>query len=281
MKKLLLSLMAAGFAASAFAQGNGCFQQGGILLYGVGSYTNMHGSDTRSFATANSQTIDRPRAINWEVSPGLGYNVTNNLTVGIDFNYTGSKTTYDRKSISYNAAGAYGIDQVKTFDYGIGPFVRYSMPIGEHFFWYGQFAAHYLRGRETPRYTNAAGTNSFTKDDNYKGVDASYMPAIGVMICRNVGLTFGIGGISYEYRKYDINSDPAVFMTAGSTRTAKTNDFNVTFGRQFNIGVQRTFGCGHRMHHSEEMDETRHVDTSDDSDDDNGGRKRHRKNDDE
>jgi hypothetical protein len=156
------------------------------------------------------------------------------------------------------------------------------MPIGEHFFWYGQFEAHYLRGRETPRFTNAAGTNSFTKDYNYKGVDASYMPAVGIIICRNVGLTFGIGGISYEYRKYDINSDASVITTAGTTRTAKTNDFNVTFGRQFNVGIQRTFGCGgRRMHHSEEMDETRHVDTSDDADDDNGGRKRHRKNDDE
>jgi hypothetical protein len=277
MKKLILSMMAAGIAVTSFAQGNGCYQQGNILLYGVGTYSNSHGSDTRSFANANSTTTDRPRMLNWEISPGVGYNVTENLAVGVDFRYMGSKTTYDRKAISYSNAG-YGVDQVKTFDYAIGPFVRYTMPIGEHFFWYGQFAAHYLRGRETPRFTNLAGNNSFTRDDNYKGVDASYMPAVGVMVCRSVSLTFGVGGISYQYQKWDYNSD--ITASAGSEHTAKVNNFDVTFGRQVNIGVQKYFGCHKRMHHAEEMDETRHMDTNDDSDD-NNGHKRHRKNDDE
>jgi hypothetical protein len=280
MKKLLLSLMAAGFAATSFAQMGNC--AGGILLYGVGSYRNAHGSDTRSFSNANGTTIDRPRQLNWEVSPGLGFNITDNLSIGVDFNYTGSKTTMDRKDIGFPFNG-YAVDQVKTFDYAVGPFVRYTMPIGEHFFWYGQLEAHYLRGRSTPRYTNLLGTNSFSRDDNYKGVDVSYMPAVGVVVCKNVALTFGIGGISYDYRKYEFNSD--IYATAGSEHTAKTNNFDVSFGRQFNIGVQKTFGCHKMRHHAEPMDDTRHMDTSDDSseDDDSSSRKRrrNRKNDDE
>ncbi len=283
MKKLILTLLAGGLAAgSAFAHGgNDCFNAGNILLYGVGSYTNSHGSDNTSFASASGTTIDRPRMLNWTVSPGIGFNVADNLTIGVDFNYNGSKTTYDRKDVSFGSNG-YGTDMTRTFNYGVGPFVRYSMPIGEHFFWYGQLEAHYLRGRFTTRSTNATGSNSFVKDDNYKGVDAMYTPAVGVMVCKSVALTFGIGGIGYEYRKYDFSTQG---QPAGFEHTAKTNDFNVSFGQQVNIGVQKYFGCGHKMHgHHEPMDDTHSMDAPEgDSKEDNGdgGRRRKRKNDDE
>lgn len=284
MKKLLLSLMAAGFAATSFAQHgmDKCFQQGGVLLYGIGSFSNTHGSRTSSFSNANATTIDQPRMLNWEVSPGLGFNIADNLTIGVDFNYTGSKTNYDRKGIVF-AGNGYGTDQTKSFAYAVGPFVRYSMPIGEHFFWYGQLEAHYLRNRFTTRSTNLSGSNSFVKDDNGKGVDASYMPAVGVKVCKDMAITFGIGGISYEYMKYDFSTQG---LPAGSELTGKTNEFNVSFGHQINIGVQKYFNCGggRRMHGSEPMDETRHIDTSDDSDDSSDTskkRRRNRKNDDE
>lgn len=199
--------MAAGIAVTSFAQGNGgqCFQAGNVLLYGVGSFSNSHGSNTSSFSNANATTINQPRMLNWEVSPGLGFNVTDNLTIGVDFNYTGAKTDYDRKDISFNGNG-YGTDETKRFAYAVGPFVRYSCPIGEHFFWYGQLEAHYMRNRMTTRSTNLTGSNSFVKDDNGKGVDASYMPAIGINVCKSVALTFGIGGLSYDYMKYDYST---------------------------------------------------------------------------
>jgi hypothetical protein len=260
MKKLVLSLMAAGIAASSFAQGN-C--AGGILLYGVGSYSNMHGSDTRSFSNANAVSVDRPRQLNWEISPGIGYNVTSFLTVGVDFSYTGSKTTYDRLAAPANFAGVE--DQVKTFDYAIGPFVRFTQPFGKRFFGFGQFEAHYLRGQMSTR-TVTPTNNSFTRDDKYKGVDVSYMPAVGVYVMHNMALTFGIGGISYAYQKYDYSTQ--LSGTPGSEHTAKVNNFDVTFGRQFNVGIQTTLGCRKMRgrHHAEPMDETRHMDTSDDSD---------------
>ncbi len=277
MKKLILTLVAGSLAAGSFAHdgGNSCFKMGSILLYGVGSYSNTHGSDESSFASASSTTVDRPRMLNWQVSPGLGFNVADNLTVGVDFRYMGSKTTYDRKAAPTNVAGVE--DQVKTYDYGIGPFVRYSWPIGEHFFAYGQFAAHYLRGQVSTRTVTT--TNNFTRDDRYKGLDASFVPAVGVMICHSMGITFGIGGISYDYRKYDFSNQ---FTGAGTSRSAKTNTFDVTFGSQFNIGVQKYFGCGHKMRgHHEPMDETREMDTKDDSNEDSGDKKRRRKHDDE
>ncbi len=282
MKKLALSLVAASLAATSFAydgHGHPAFQMGNILLYGVGSYSNSHGTTSSKYATANTSTTDQPRILNWEVSPGVGFNITDNLTLGIDFNYTGSKTTYDRKALSFSP---YAEDQVKTFDYGVGPFVRYTQPLGEHFFVYGQAQAHYLRGRVTTRTVTAqVGGNSFVRDDNYKGVDASFMPALGVMVTRSLGLSFGFGGVGYAYTKYDYSTQG---LPAGSESTAKNNDFFVTFGNQFNVGVQKYFGCGmmHRHHHGEEsMDDTRHMDTNDDTMDNDSDKKKKKRNDDE
>lgn len=263
MKKLILSLIAASFVAPSFAQGN-C--AGGFLLYGVGSYSSMRGSDTRSFSNANSVTTDRPRQQNWEISPGLGFNINEYLTVGVDFNYTGSKTTYDRNAAPTNFAGVE--DLVKTYDYAIGPFVRFTQPFGKRFFGFGQLEAHYLHGQVSTRTVTPINT-SFTRDDKYKGVDVSYMPGVGVYVTHSVALTFGIGGISYAYQKYDYSTQLSV---PGSEHTAKVSDFNVTFGRQFNIGVQKTLGCRKmRRHHAEPMDETRHMDTHDDSNNSNSG----------
>ncbi|MBS1630505.1 MAG: outer membrane beta-barrel protein [Bacteroidetes bacterium] len=256
MKKLILSLMAAALAVPSFAQGH-C--AGGILAYGVGSYSFKKGSDTYSFSNANSTTVDRPHTQNWEVSPGIGFNISDYLTVGIDFNYTGSKTTYDLRNAPMNSAGYE--DQVKTFDYAIGPFVRFTQPFGKRFFGFGQLEAHYLHGQQSTRTVQT--NNSFTRDDKYKGVDVSYMPGVGVYVAHNMALTFGIGGISYNYQKYDYSTQ--LLATPGSEHTGKASSFDVTFGRQFNIGIQKTFGCHKKRAHAEPMDETRHMDTNDDN----------------
>lgn len=283
MKKLILSLMAAGFAATSYAQVN-C--PGGLLLYGVGSYSNSHGSSTSKFSNANANTINDPRSLMWEVSPGLGFNITNNLTIGIDFNYTGSKTTWDRKDPSIYGnnpivPATYGEDQVKTYDWALGPFVRYTKSISPMFFAYGQFEAHYLSGRRTTRtVTQMVGGNSFTRDDNYKGVDVSFMPAVGINVSPSVALTFGVGGVGYEYTKWDFSTQG---YPAGTELTGKNNNFEVSFGRQFNVGIQKSFGCVRPRHHREPMDDTRAIDTSDDesTDSDSRSKRRRRSNDDE
>jgi len=293
MKKLVLSLVAASLAATSFAQGHNNAPMGGLLLYGIGSFSNTHGTYSTKYGIGNTKSTDQPRMLNWEVSPGLGFNVMDNLTIGVDFNYTGSKTTYDRSGLNY--LGNIPVDQTKSFDYAVGPFVRWTCPIGEHFFMYDQLEAHYLRGRYTNRYVTAqVGGNSFVADDSYKGVDVSLTPAIGIMVTHSLGLSFGIGGISYAYTKWDysptneaLSHSPQQAPLAGSSFSSKNNDLNITFGNQFNIGIQKYIGCG-RTHHKtgEMMDDTRHMDTSDDANDndaDNGGhkKKKNRRNDDE
>jgi hypothetical protein len=118
------------------------------------------------------------------------------------------------------------------------------------------------------------GGTSFTRDDRYKGFDVTYMPAVGINVCKSVALTFGIGGIAYEYTKVDYSTQG---YPAGTELSEKNSNFDITLGRQFNFGVQKTFGCGgSKRRHVDPMDETRHIDTSDDEENTNTRRRSRR-----
>jgi hypothetical protein len=123
------------------------------------------------------------------------------------------------------------------------------------------------------------GGNSFSRDDKYKGFDVSYMPAVGIMVCKDMALSFGIGGVAYEWTKSDYSTQG---YPAGTEMSAKNSDFEITLGRQFNVGIQKCFG-GHRKvrRAADPMDETRHIDTTDDTEETDGNRRRRTRRDDE
>ncbi len=274
MKKLLLSLVAAGLAVTSFARGNG-MDQGNILLYGSAMYSSQHGSTTNKFGSANSNTSDNDRFRMWGINAGVGYNLTNRLALGVDGFWGGTRNTVDRKNLGFFPND----DRRKTYDYGVGPFVRYTQPLNQTFFAFGQATAHYLKGRETYRTVTAlTGGNVYERDNNYKGFDVSFVPSIGANLTKTWGLTFSIGGIGYQYTTYDYSTQG---LPAGSNRESKDNQFNFSFGQQVNIGVQKYIGCG-RRHRSnvQPMDDTRRMDVSDDASEDNS-RRRNRRNDDE
>lgn len=282
MKKLILSIMAAGCALSTFAHGGG-MEAGDLLLYGVGSFTNTHGSSTEKYGIANKNTYDNPRMLTWRVTPGIGFNVTSFLAVGVEGGYAGSKTNYDKKTLSFTPGIATN-DQVKTFDWGVGIFARTTMPLGRYFFAFGQIGAGYIAGREMFRYATAqTGGTSFVADNNYRGLQAYYMPGVGARLTPALGLTFSLGGVGYEYRKWDLspnNVGAPGSAIPGSSFERKENYFNVTVGQQFNLGIQKYIGCGHgHKKHMDPMDDTRSMDSNEDADDNNS--RRRRKNDDE
>jgi hypothetical protein len=284
MKKLILSILAAGCALSSFAHGGG-MKAGDLLLYGVGSYSNNHGSSSEKFGIANTNTFDNPRQLNWRVSPGIGFNVTDFLTIGVEGGYSGSKYNVDRKTIAFTP-GIASNDQIKTYDWGVGIFGRTTLPLSRYFFAFGQIGAGYITGRETYRYvTTQTGGVTFVGDNNYNGLQAYYLPGIGAMLTPSLGLTFSLGGVGYEYRKYDISPNNVGLpgsSTPGSNFERKDNNFVVSIGQQFNLGIQKYIGCGHghRRRNVEPMDDTRQMDTSDDTENNSNNRRR-RSNDDE
>jgi hypothetical protein len=251
------------------------YEPGSILLYGVGTYISQGGTTTEKFGTGNANTTDNDKFQTWRIAPGVGYNITDNIAIGLDGFYGNTKTTIDRQ----NMTSFPGTDQYKTFNWGVGPFARYTCPLSQHFFAYGQGGAHYLNGRRTTRTVTAqSGGTSYVKDDNYKGFDISFVPAVGAMLTKTLGLTFSVGGVSYQYQKWDYSTQG---RAPGSNKESKENNFNISFGREVSFGIQKYFGCSkmHRGHHAEPMDDTRHMDTSDDEE---GNSKRHKhKHDDE
>ncbi len=272
MKKLILSLAVASCATGAFAQTDLTHS---VLLYGSGGFASTHGSD-RTQTSGISSSTDRPRTRDYIIAPGLGFSLNNHLTIGVNGSYVGSKVDYDKKG---QAAGF--VYETKNREFGVGPFVRYTQMMGEHFFVFGQLNVNYLNGKATNYNYQISGPNS-SFEDTYDGVNASYFPAVGVMFAKSCALSFSIGGIGYEYRKYDYDNKGAI----GVENTSKQSEFAVTIGQQFNLGVQKYFGCGRgkgkMKGHHEMMDDTRMMDTKDDSDEsDMPKRKKMRKNDDE
>lgn len=273
MKKTILSFFAMAMAATTFAHGGGSCctpgncSSGSILLFGEGSYSNWSSNNTSKFGTANPYTVDNPHVQTWNVSPSIGVNVNQFLTLGVDFDYNGAKTDYDRKTLNFGG-GNRPFDRISSYDLGVGPFARITHSLGNRFFGFGQLTAHYIKGRESFRtVTMPVGGNTFTNDNNYKGFNASFVPAIGVMVTNTIGLTFSVGGVSYEYRKNDYSPYLNGTTAPGSNFEGKSKNFNVDFGKQVNFGIQKTFGCGHKTRgHREPMDEMRRMDTSDDSD---------------
>lgn len=271
MKKLILSLAVAACATGASAQTN---LAGSVLLYGTGGYASTHGSDENSFSGIGTKT-DAPRTRNYIVAPGIGFNINNHLTVGVNFSYVGAKTDFDKSTLT--TGDTY---ETKTREFGVGPFVRYTQMLGEHFFVFGQLNVNYLNGKATNYAYQISGPNSST-EDTWNGVSANYFPAVGVMFAKSCALSFSIGGIGYEYRKYDYDNGGVV----GLERTAKRSSFDVSIGQQFNLGIQKYFGCGRGHHkmkgHHEMMDDTRMMDTKDDEDESDMPKRKTRKNDDE
>jgi opacity protein-like surface antigen len=264
MKKLILSLMAAGVAVTSFAQGGAAIHPGDVIVYGNLGILTTGGTTTTKFGSANSNTTDNDKRVLWHINPGVGYNLTDHITVGLDGYYSNDKKTIDRENLNFSTGPQ--VDQYKRWDYGIGAFGRYTQGLNKHFFVYGQLTSHYLDGRVSRRTVTAAtGGDSYTADDNYKGFDVDFYPAIGVNITRNWVMTLAFGGVNYNYTHWDKSTQGE---PAGSNRESNNSNFNLTFGQGFSFGITRVFACHHRHGgHAEPMDDTRHIDTSDDESD--------------
>lgn len=239
MKKFLLAILAVGTVATAQAQ-----KPGSILIYGNAGFTTYKNTDDDGLPGSND-VISKDNM--WNFSPGVGYQLNRNWTVGLNFNISGT-----RESIDY---GAYTTEN-KMRELGVGPFVRMTMPIGRIFFLYNQLNVSYLSGKST---MDDGAPVTPDVEETYKGFGAVWFPAVGVNFTKCLALNFSFGGLGYAQRNWDMTGPQEV----------KESVFGVTFGRQFNLGISANLG-GRRMksHGMEPGMDRRHMDTSDDSEED-------------
>jgi hypothetical protein len=241
MKKLLLAFLAAGTMAAAHAQ------EGSILLYGnAGILSN---SNQESYP-AGYPAPPKTNNFNWNVTPGIGYQLDKNWTVGLNLSY-GQVTT---KSDST------GNNRLSQNSYSVGVFGRYAHMFGDSkiFCWYGQlnvgYAGEYYTEGSLPTFGKAGGIN------------VNLFPAVGANIGHQWALNFSVGGIGYQT------------LSGSGTNNATSSTFSFTLGQQANIGLSKNFG-GHAHGHHHMGDDMRESNMNDDNDDNSGdtGKKHHHK----
>jgi len=190
------------------------------------------------YSSEKNAADDKTRTFN--VNPGVGYQFDNHWTLGV----TGSFATSRSKAASSSEWGY-------TNTYGAGAFLRYTMPVGRIFAFYSQLEAGYIG--QTWGTTNTNGSTSAN------GFGASLTPAVAILISDGFALNFGYGGISYTTMK-----------TSGVS--GSNNNFDITFGNQFNIGISKNIFCnkGRHKHHGVKMNHgSSGVDKDEMKDDDN------------
>jgi hypothetical protein len=229
MKKLFLILLSVSSVVCAHAQSKS------ILVYGNFSVA----TDKQDYTGYSVQTSQ------WLINPGVGYQLNNMWTVGVQGSYGQSMMPY-----------ATNIDQTATnTDWTAGIFVRYTKQLGGIFSLYGQLDLSNAQGSYE---ISENGTNTSLIKASYVGFVGNLYPAISINIHKNFALNFNVGGISYS--SFSWTNHPSTLTTE--------NKLNIDFGHSLTIGISKNFACGKKMHgHHEPGEETRRMNTSDDDDD--------------
>ena len=206
MKKIFIILA---LAMVSFANA----QKGTILLAGS---VGVDGTKNTVGTTENKTTT-------FNFSPKVGYQFTDNWTLGIEASIEGSKG----ETSTVNGGGILVTSTTKNTGMKVGPFVRYTKPLSEMFSAYVDMGIGFNSGKTTVESpVPPFGTVTTTQKGN--GVYVGVTPAIFINVKKNFGLNFSIGGLGYETFNLSNNQ-------------GDNNRFYVNFGQTVNIGISKNF----------------------------------------
>jgi hypothetical protein len=265
MKKVLFAMMLAAGGTVAFAQqppipemqpGMSDFKN--WLVYGDFGY-NASNNDN----TANATQL---KSNNWSVNPGLGYRVNEHLVVGIQggMNASHTKVTF---------TGIAGYDENRTDNWTLGVFVRHNCcDMGKTFYCFSQLNVSYLGMDAYPNENFPFSSYNVTTQDqivNGYGVQATFVPSLGVRLPHAYSLQLNLGGIGYSYLTQDHGNGTA-------------SNFSVTFAQQIHIGIAKEFNFRRSLEARafREPDVELHsriIENMSGDDEDGGGRRESRK----
>ncbi len=195
MKKTILFILALIFCTQSFAQ-----SQAQILIYG-----NLNGSFEKTEWGQKNYWLN--------INPGAGYHISDRIAVGIQGKY-GTNGSQDTGIIVLKSSQS---------NWSVGPFVRYTRPLGEVFFIFGQLDLGYgMQGM---------GKVNGVKIPNMETMElsANFYPSVGLNIHEGLALNFAFGGLNYKYRKTES-------VPSGSHQA------NLNFGSAIQIGFSMFFG---------------------------------------
>lgn len=210
----------------AFAQ----LSQGNLLVTGAFSI-----SSNTSEVTNNSRVSDGPTTTDFAFVPNVSYFLTNNFSLGLEIGFNRNSTTSDFTTDNGNTSVTVE-NVVSTFAFG--PFVRYYVPLGNNFYFYGQGGIQVYGGTEDETETAVTqnGNTTITVINNtttdLSGFSTGLKPGITYFLNNRFALDASFGLLQ--------------FATNGEKRTnyeRRSNqvDFNIipnslTFGLSYRFG---------------------------------------------
>lgn len=255
MKKLILALLAVTSLGVAQAQKHS------TLVYGVlGLNTNKtdagSGNESKSF--------------NWMVNPGVGYQFTDYITVGVQ---GGIWSNFNQNRTANAAQTQWTRFATEKREWQAGAFFRHEYRISKVFTVFTQLDLSYVSGQDITE--DETRTVDFANDrivetviynyDYYNGFQAMLTPMVKVDVWEGFALNFGFGGLMYRTISYDTPKAPAPLNS-----TIDQSSFDLTWGNQFNFGVSRNIACHKKSGNVKPMDDLRpmRMNGDDEEDDD-------------
>lgn len=251
MKKLILALLAVSSIGVASAQKNS------VLVYGTLGLS--HDKTDNGGGTENRQ-------FDWNVSPGIGYQFTNNITVGLQ---GGIMSHFEENRMS-PAANTWNRNAMETREWQAGAFFRYTKPVNNWLSLFAQVDLSYVSGQDVSEAETRAvdfAANKVVETliygyDYYNGFQASITPMVQVFVHDGMALNFGFGGLGYRTISYDTPKSPTAL-----NGTIDQSSFMFTWGNQFNFGVSKNFNCKTKTGNVKPGDDLRPMKVEADDDD--------------
>jgi hypothetical protein len=226
MKKIVLFVALLLSGNLAFAQ----LSKGNLLVTGALSI-----SSNTSEITNNNRVSDGPTTTDFAFVPNVSYFLTNNFSLGLEIGFNRNSVTSDFTTDNGNTTVTLE-NVVSTFAFG--PFVRYYVPLGNNFYFYGQGSIQAYGGTDDETETSVTQNgNTTTTVINNSKTDLSGF---------SIGLKPGITYFLNNRFALDASFGLLQFATTGEKRTnyeRRSNqvDFNL-IPNSINFGLSYRFG---------------------------------------
>ena len=206
-----------------------------LILFACVATANAQFYVGGSFGFTSTSIKDGESGSSFKIIPDLGYQVDEDLSVGIQLGYShglatfGSLTTTDVKSVLSTVAGAYtdiNMDDMKLNGFTIAPYVRYNVikTGGLTVFLEGYFGYNSISTDETPSMGDDEGPGDKA---TLNAFDLGIRPGLSYNLAGNFDLVCKFGAFGYMSAK-EKESDQSISRVGLSFDT-----YNLLFGFQY------------------------------------------------
>ncbi|TGE14933.1 autotransporter outer membrane beta-barrel domain-containing protein [Hymenobacter elongatus] len=190
---------------------------GTVLLGGSFGFASGTTKNTSSFSTSAQET----KSSSYSLAPRVGYFLADNLAVGLQLDFSRSKSKYTSAAVPNQSA--YNTESTST-GYQIGPFVRYYKMLGDKAGFYGQLMAGYSRSEGESTTETPFALHSEQKS---KGYYASFTPGFVFFPTDKLGLEVSVGNLGYGSSTTELKDSRPFSQVMTSER--KDSGFGASF----------------------------------------------------